>query len=207
MLVVTSAAPDEGKTFVTSQLALALAAAHERVALIDGDLRRPRLHSVFDKPRQPGLSDVLLGARTATDVLIATGHPGLSLMPAGAGQSAAGELLPRQTFKNLIAELRLTFDWVLIDSPPVMAAADAGVLAREASAVVFVTCADQTTLESADAALADLAAVDAPVLGAVLNRAPITREAFYYSRYYRADYAAYLSDAEPARAGDLLGRP
>jgi capsular exopolysaccharide synthesis family protein len=196
VLVVTSAAPGEGKSFVSSHLALALAAVDQRVALIDADLRRPRLHTVFDRQRAPGLSDVLLGRRSTAEVLRPVGQQGLVIVPSGLPSTKAAELLSYQSFRTFIDELRSDFDWIIIDSPPVMAVADAAVLSRDATAMLFVTSAEQTSLEAAEAALNELGAVGARLLGAVLNRAPITREAFYYSRYYQAAYEPYLTATE-----------
>ncbi len=196
VLVVTSAAPGEGKSFVSSHLALALAAVDQRVALIDADLRRPRLHAMFDRQRGPGLSDVLLGRRSTAEVLRPVGAQGLVLVPSGLPTAKAAELLSYQAFRTFIEGLRSDFDWIVIDSPPVMAVADAAVLSRDATAVLFVTSAEHTSLEAAEVALNELGSAGARLLGAVLNRAPLTREAFYYSRYYRPEYDAYLTPSE-----------
>jgi polysaccharide biosynthesis transport protein len=202
VLVVTSAAPGDGKTFVSSHLAVALAAVDQRVALIDADMRRPRLHTMFDRQRAPGLSDVLLARRDAAEVLRPVATPGLVVVPSGIPTAEASELLSLQSFRSFIDGLRSDFDWIVIDSPPVMAVTDAAVLAREASAVLFVTSAEHTSLEAAEAALKVLDDAGAKVVGAVLNRAPISKEAFYYSRYYRPEYNTYLtaSDEPSAKA-------
>ncbi len=196
VLVVSSAAPGEGKSFVSSHLAMSLAAVDQRVCLIDADLRRPRLHTMFDRQRAPGLSDVLLGRRTTAEVLRPVGAHGLVIVSSGLPTSKAAELLSYQSFRTFIDELRSDFDWIVIDSPPIMAVADAAVLSRDATAVLFVTSAEQTSLEAAEAALNELGAAGARLLGAVLNRAPITREAFYYSKYYQASYEPYLTPTE-----------
>ena len=196
VLVVSSAAPGEGKSFVSSHLAMSLAAVDQRVCLIDADLRRPRLHTMFDRQRAPGLSDVLLGRRTTAEVLRPVGAQGLVIVSSGLPTAKAAELLSYQSFRTFIEELRSDFDWIIIDSPPIMAVADAAVLSRDATAVLFVTSAEQTSLEAAEAALNELGAAGARLLGAVLNRAPITREAFYYSKYYQASYEPYLTPTE-----------
>jgi polysaccharide biosynthesis transport protein len=198
VLVVSSAAPGEGKSFVSSHLAMALAAVDQRVCLIDADLRRPRLHTMFDRQRAPGLSDVLLGRRTTAEVLRPVGTQGLVIVPSGLPSTKAAELLSYQAFRTFIEELRSDFDWIVIDSPPVMAVADAAVLSRDATAVLFVTSAEETSLEAAEAALNELGSAGARLLGAVLNRAPITREAFYYSKYYQVSYEPYLTPTESA---------
>ena len=136
---------------------MALAAVDQRVCLIDADLRRPRLHTMFDRQRAPGLADVLLGRRTTAEVLRPVGAQGLVIVPSGLPTAKAAELLSYQSFRTFIEELRSDFDWIVIDSPPVMAVADAAVLSRDATAVLFVTSAEQTSLEAAEAALNELA--------------------------------------------------
>jgi len=200
VLVVTSAAPGDGKTFVSSHLAVALAAAHQRVVLIDADLRRPRLHTMFDRKRTPGLSDVLLARRGAAEVLRPAATPGLVVVTSGIPTAEASELLSLQSFRSFIESLRSDFDWIVVDSPPVMAVTDAAVLAREASAVLFVTSAERTSLEAVEAALKVLDDAGARVVGAVLNRAPVSKEAFYYSRYYRPEYNTYLTGSDDPSA-------
>lgn len=208
VLVVTSAAPGDGKTFVSAHLAAALASVNQRVVLIDADLRRPRLHTVFGLRRGAGLADALQGRRALSDVARKLPHSNLTLLPAGIPDDAAPDLLSMPAFRDLLEGLRRDHDWVVIDSPPVMPVADASVLAHDASAVLFVASAELTSLEAAETALADLDAAGARMLGAVLNRAPITREAFYYSRYYNKTYGAYVneagaSDSEPSSIARL----
>lgn len=203
VLVVTSAAPGDGKTFVSAHLAAALASVNQRVVLIDADLRRPRLHSVFGMRRGAGLADALHGRRPLSDVVRKLPHTNLTLLPAGIPDDAAPDLLSMPAFRELLVGLRRDYQWVVIDSPPVMPVADASVLAHDASAVLFVASAELTSLEAAETALAELDAAGARMLGAVLNRAPITREAFYYSRYYNKTYGSYVtgaasSDSEPS---------
>ena len=196
VLVVTSAAPSEGKSFVAARLAVALAAVDQRVLLIDADLRRPRMHGMFDRQRSPGLADTLLGRRSVAEVLRPVEPSGLTLIPAGVPSPQAAELISMAVFRKMLEELRVDFDWIVVDSPPVMAVADAAVLAHDATGVLFVTCADQTSLEAAETALEELDAAGARILGAVLNKAPLTRESFYYARYYRSEYASYHAPVE-----------
>jgi Mrp family chromosome partitioning ATPase len=92
------------------------------------------------------------------------------------------------------------FDWVVIDSPPVLAVADASVLANAATGVVFVVGADQTSRQTAKAAVEQLHAVGAHIVGAVLNRADVERNPYYYSAYYRKEYSRYYAKATPPRA-------
>jgi receptor protein-tyrosine kinase len=147
------------------------------------------------------LSDVLLARRSGAEVLRPVATEGLVVVPSGIPTAEASELLSLPSFRVFIDGLRSDFDWILIDSPPVMAVTDAAVLARGASAVLFVTSAEHTSLEAAEAALKVLDDAGATVVGAVLNRAPVSKEAFYYSRYYRPEYNTYLTSSDdPAAA-------
>jgi uncharacterized protein involved in exopolysaccharide biosynthesis len=119
-VVVTSTGPSEGKTVVAANLAVALAQAGQRVLLVDADMRKPRVHTVFDRAQGPGLSNVLVGNAKASEAVHTTTVPGLWLMPAGQLPPNPAELLGSKRFKDLLASLVQHFDWVMIDSPPVV---------------------------------------------------------------------------------------
>jgi polysaccharide biosynthesis transport protein len=191
VLLVTSAAPREGKTLVAANLAAAMAASGERVLLVDADMRRPRQHEVLSVSREPGLSSVLAGRAPLASAILATALDRLSLLPAGPQPPNPTELLDRNRFRLLLDSLDGQFDWVVIDSAPVLAVADAAVIARDVSGVVFVACADQTRRDAAQEAVQQLRATSANLIGAVLNRVDLARQAGYYSRYYRRDYEKY----------------
>jgi receptor protein-tyrosine kinase len=147
---------------------------------------------LFGREREPGLTDVLQGKRSRTEV-ITTAPPLPALVSGGTPTSQASELLSLSTFHDFLASLRSDFDWIVIDSPPILAVTDAAVLAHGATHVLFVTSAEQTPLEAAELALSELTSAGANVIGAVLNRAPLAREAYYYSRYYSPEYTTYFS--------------
>jgi capsular exopolysaccharide synthesis family protein len=195
-LVVTSTGPHEGKTLVASNLGLALAQAGQRTVILDGDLRRPRIHDVFDVGQDPGLSNVLVGDSTLSAALRPTTVPQLSVLPAGHLPPNPAELLGSERYTRLLAELKGRFDWILIDAPPVMAVTDAAVLAHSAGGVVFVIGAEMTSHQSARSALEQLTSAKARLAGVVLNRANVRRHAYYYAPYYRKEYADYHR-AEP----------
>jgi capsular exopolysaccharide synthesis family protein len=192
-LVVTSTAPGEGKTLIASNLALGLALAGQRVLIVDGDMRRPRVHSVFGTPQEPGLSDLMVGQAKTVDVVRKSDIPNLWILAAGRLPPNPAELLSSKRFQQFLAAVRERFDWVVIDSPPVMAVTDASILAHSASGVLFVTAADVTNRPAAVRAMEQLAAAKASVIGAVLNRADVERNAYFYSPYYRNEYTAYYS--------------
>lgn len=188
-VVITSTAPGEGKTLVSTNLAVALAHAGLRTLIIDGDMRRPRTHSVFDRPQEPGLSNVLVGTARLRDSVRNTEVPNLYLLAAGHIPPNPAELLGSTRYLELLDEMRQEYDWVLIDAPPVMAVTDAAILANSATGVVFVVGAEMTSRRNAVAAIEQLTAARAKFIGAVLNRVDLKRHSYYYSPYYRKDYA------------------
>jgi capsular exopolysaccharide synthesis family protein len=192
-VVVTSTAPGEGKTLVASNLAIGLALAGQRVALLDGDMRRPRVHDIFRIGQEPGLSNVVLGTAKASEGLQRTGISGLWALPAGVIPPNPAELLASPRFKELLDALVSQFDWVVIDSPPTMAVIDASVLAHIVGGVLFVVSAETTSRPAATKALEQLDAARPNFLGAVLNRVDVKRNAFFYSPYYRREYSDYYS--------------
>ena len=127
-----------------------------------------------------------------------TGVPGLAVLPAGMIPPNPAELLGSKRFDEYFATLSEHFDYVIIDSPPVLAVADASILANTASGVVFVVGADQTSRHAARAAIDQLHAVQAHLIGAVLNRVDLEHNPYYYSTYYRKEYSRYYAQAPAA---------
>ena len=196
---------------VTTNLGIGLAQARQRVLLIDADMRRPSLHHAFGLDQEPGLSDLLCKQAPATHVIRETSVPGLWLMPAGTLPPNPAELLGSNQFRKLLASLaRLAhFDWVLLDSPPVMAVTDASLVANVARGVIFVVGAEMTSRHAAQQAVEGLEAAGARFAGAILNRVDLDRNGYYYSRYYRPQYQQYYIQDQPSvesppRAGSTL---
>jgi len=194
VVLVTSPSPQEGKSTVVTNLAIALAEIDRRVLLIDADLRRPRLHSVLNQANTWGLSDLLRETTPCedypTEALYRKTHvPRLSFLPSGPGSANVSRLLYSPRMVELLERLRNEFDAVLIDSPPVLRVADARILSRLADAVVLVFRSGVTTRESAALALNTFAADGAPVLGTILNDwNPRNTGQRYYGGYYGQDY-------------------
>ena len=145
-LLVTSSEPGEGKTTTAANLAVSLARLNQRVLLIDADLRRPRLHNLFEADQQPGLTDVLAGA-AAHSAIQETKVPGVWLMPSGKMAGNPTDLLGSDRFSALIDRVQGQFDWVLLDSPPVLAVTDASLIARVPSGVLLVVGCGETLRE------------------------------------------------------------
>src|SRR6202030_206604 len=134
-LVVTSTGPGEGKSVISANLAIALAQAGHRVLLVDAAMRSPRVHTIFDKPKAPGLSNVLAGNITSSKSVHQTAVPGLCVIPAGAHPPNPAELLGSKRFADLMVGLAEHFDWILLDTPPVMSVTDSSIVAHRATGV------------------------------------------------------------------------
>jgi capsular exopolysaccharide synthesis family protein len=198
-LVVTSTGPGEGKTTVAANLAMGFAQAGQRVLLIDADMRRPRVHEVFRQKQEPGLSNLMVGNAKASECVRKSGVPGLWVLAAGRIPPNPAELLGSQRFRDFLVSLHAYFEWVIIDTPPVMAVTDACITAHSASGVVFVVGAEMTSRQAARAAVAQLEHGRARFVGAVLNRVEIERNSYYYSQYYRREYATYYQQLAKAK--------
>jgi receptor protein-tyrosine kinase len=174
VLLVTSPSPQEGKTSVTSNLAIALAEINQRVLIIDADMRLPRLHTIFDIPNTFGLSDFLHERRPVEEYLEEelvrkTQIPNLYVMPAGPARSNLSRLVHSGRVKELLQRFRGRFDTILIDSAPVLTVPDARILGRSADAVILVIRAHRTQHESAFAAVRSFDEDGTPLLGTILN--------------------------------------
>jgi succinoglycan biosynthesis transport protein ExoP len=190
-LAITSASPGEGKSLVCANLAIALAQAGQRVLVIDADMRRPRVHELFDVPQEPGLSNVLTGNAKLSDALCRSSVDRLWVLSAGLIPPNPAELLGSSRYVDFLHSLESHFDWAIIDTPPVLVVADGSIVANEATSTVFVVDGDRTRRHSARAALDQLQTANAHVVGSVLNKANIQRDPHYYPAYYRKEYARY----------------
>lgn len=185
-VLVSSALPGEGKSFVASNLAEVLSRHSGRTALlIDGDLRRPQLHKIFGAPAGPGLTDYLQGSLCESDVIQKGNSDGLFFLPCGTESPNSSELLGSPKMKKLLQWAKEEFSWVVIDSPPVVLVSDAARVAEFCDGVVLVVQAGVTSYEIALKAKRQFR--ENAVLGAVLNRVPQrAREInmYHYTGYY-----------------------
>ncbi|MEI2777028.1 MAG: polysaccharide biosynthesis tyrosine autokinase [Tetrasphaera sp.] len=184
-LVVTSSVPGEGKTTSAANLALTLADAGSTVCIIEGDLRRPRLLEYFGMVGSVGLTDVLI-SRTKLDDVLQPFRDGLFLLGAGATPPNPSELLGSDAMRSLVAELEQRFDYVIIDSPPLLPVTDGAVLATIVDGVILVVGAGVAQSAMLGRALDSLESVNGKVLGILINR--IARQESYRYGYYRYDY-------------------
>jgi succinoglycan biosynthesis transport protein ExoP len=204
-LLVTSPAPSEGKSLTTANLAVALAQAGLSVVVLDTDLHRPRLHKLFGVPSSTGLTSALLEEHPVTaGVLRPTSDPRLRVLPSGPTPPNPTELLGSERMRELISSLAEEADILLLDSPPVLILADAAVLSTMVDGVLLVIDAGRTRRDAAAKAVESLRAVNARLVGAVINRMPTRGAGSYYYYHYYKDYG-YGQDGKGQRSG-LLGR-
>lgn len=187
-LLITSAQPNEGKTTVAANLAIALAQSGRKVILVDCDMRRPTLHTLLEVDGNRGLCDMIIRGRNDTAYLSGTLVPNLRLLPAGRIPPNPAELLGSERMKNVIDWLQDQADIVVFDSPPVLAVTDAVILSQVTDLTLFVVSAASTRYPSFIEALERIAAVDAPIAGVVLNKVDPQRDGSYYANYYKIDY-------------------
>lgn len=173
VFVVTSSGPGEGKSTTAANLALAFADAGQRVAIIDGDLRLPRVAEYFGIEGGVGLSDVLARRVGLNDVLQRWGRSALFVLPSGTVPPNPAELLGSVTMDHVIDALKEAFDVVIIDAPPLLLVTDAAVIARVTTGAILIAAAGSTQTNHLADAAKSIESVGAKVLGTVLTKAPV----------------------------------
>jgi non-specific protein-tyrosine kinase len=172
-LVVTSAAPEEGKSQVLANLAVTMAQGERRTILVDADLRRPRLHELFDVPNDRGLTTMILEEEALGDPpLLDVGVENLLLVPSGPLPPNPADVLGSSRMEQVIEVFRERADVILFDAPPVVAVTDAAVLGTKVDGVLLVVAAGRTRRDHAERARELLGRVNVRIIGAVLNEAP-----------------------------------
>jgi capsular exopolysaccharide synthesis family protein len=197
IITVTSAQPLEGKTTTACNLAMVLAFGGSRVLLIDADMRRPGVHKALKTTNTVGLSHLLVGQARVREAIQRTSDPNFCVMTAGRTPPNPSELLSSERMKQLIANLKQgPFDWVIVDTPPVLAVTDAVILTPLVDGVTFVLGAEMTRRRLAERAVQMLMTSRPKVVGAVLNRVNFDRNKYYYSRYYGYQYKSYYGSSQ-----------
>ena len=199
-LVVTSASPAEGKSFTAANLAVVESHLHGNLTLLcDFDFRRPIIHSMFQIDRSPGLTEYLQGRASLPEVIKRVAGTNLFLLPAGEAVVNPLELLNLPEVKTLLEKLPSLFKWIVIDSPPLLFAADANLLSTLCDGTLLVVRLGTTTIDSVTRAIQDMSHHN--VLGVVANgakRGELYSKYTYYHSYYYADDDKKDGDAEDA---------
>jgi non-specific protein-tyrosine kinase len=173
-LLVTSAAPEEGKSTTLANLAVTMAQGGRRTIVVDCDLRHPHQHEIFGVPGEPGLSNMMLNNQERPQ-LVATSVEGLSLLPAGTAPQNPADLLGSRQMESIIANLKTRADIVGFDAPPVIAVTDAALLASKLDGALLVVSAGQTRRDHALQAKALLERIHVHIVGTVLTNASVDR--------------------------------
>ena len=183
ILCVTSSGPGEGKTTTSINLAETFAQAGKRVLIIDGDLRRPRVHKVFKVSNNKGLTNVLAGQYSIDDVTHIIGTD-VIVMTSGPIPPNPSELLGSQKMKDLVEQLKQRYDVIIIDAPPVGIVTDAAILSTIVDGTILVIASGKTEIEEAKRAKQLLENVGARILGVVMTMIPVSKKGYYGYQYY-----------------------
>src|SRR5690554_4399629 len=189
IILVTSPAPQEGKTFVSLNLAHSFAQANKKTIIIDCDLRKPKIHTAFGVNKSPGLTEYLFGSAPLDKVIHKSGDENLYYITSGTIPPNPAEMLVSDEMKNFINDLRSKYDYVVIDSPPIIAVTDSEILSRIVDGTILVVSAESTDKEMMARAAELIQYSDSYFLGTILNNFSYKNG---YGKYYR--YYYYYSE-------------
>jgi succinoglycan biosynthesis transport protein ExoP len=206
VVVVTSATPRDGKSTVAANLAMTLADQGGRTLLIDADLRRPQIHTTFGVDQEPGLADLVLGHVSAEEATqSSTEVHALRVLTCGTGLENPAEVIGSRAFEDCLLELREMYDYIVIDTPPMMAVTDAALVGAVADGTLVVVRANKTDSEALSAAVNQLRRLRVPLLGIVMNGVPTGRGTGYsYNPSYYPSYTTEAAREEEPTKGPLL---
>jgi len=196
VILVTSCIPREGKTFVAANLAIALCGAEKKVLLIDGDFHRAGVHEIIQVQRKPGLSDILFGMANFADSIYPIAETSLSVIPAGDVKGPSSRIFESDSFRSLIEPLRKEFDYIVVDSAPLLAVSDPLIWSLSVDGVFFVVDVLQVTVEMFRQSANKLKELEVPILGIVLNRLMKSHQYYYYGYYGKYNYYSRNSGRE-----------
>ena len=189
-ILITSPAPSEGKTTIAINLAGTFAQSNKKTLIIDSDLRKPRIHSVFKVQRSPGLIDYLFERATLQEVIRPTDLENLFYIPTGTIPPNPSEMLESQPMQNFLNDMRKKFDIIILDSAPVIAVTDSEILSRKVDATILVTTADVTEVDLMEKAVKLIRNEHSSFIGVVLNK-------FSYRPGYGSYYKYYYYYSQP----------
>lgn len=183
LISVTSATPGEGKSTTISNLAVAMGQDGKKVLLIDGDMRKPVQHKLFNLPNR-GLSNCIVSDMKPSDLICPAVVPNVDVLPSGPVPPNPSELLGSVKMKEILHQVSEKYDYVLIDCPPILPVTDAAVMASHVDGTILVVDSGKTSPEEAQTAKARLLQGKANLLGVILNEVPASRHSGGYNYYY-----------------------
>lgn len=190
-LLTTSTVPGEGKSFITTNLALTFAAHGERVAIVDCDLRKPNIHKSFRVDNLRGVIDVCNGTATIDEVVQRNIQPNLDVIPAGGRAKNPTHVLNSKNFELMVSDLRKRYDRVFFDTPPLAAVSDALIVLPLVDGSLFTIFFNKVRRKAAQFCARKLLDTNVPCVGAVLNGLNLTVSGYYYAQYYDKSYKDY----------------
>ena len=195
VIMVTSTRPGEGKSFVTSNLALAFAEHGERTILVDCDLRKPSVNKLFGLANAKGVIDYCTAGASLDALAIRNHAPNLDLLLAGGRAVSPTHILNHEAFPRLIAELRKRYDRVFIDTPPLAPVSDAMIVLPHVDGVLFTIRFNHVRTRGAKFCARRILETKVPCFGAVLNGLHLALSEYYYAEYYDKSYRSYIREA------------
>lgn len=199
-IVVTSTMPEEGKSSTLANLAVILAQAGSRTAVIDADMRKPMVHKLFGLDNRKGLTNVLALHEDYRDYIHKGPHNNLEILTCGAIPPNPSELLSSASMKELLGKMAEQYDYILIDTPPISAVADAAILSTAVDGTLLVAASGIVRSDFLQRAKEQLEQVNAHILGVVLNRIPV-KKGSSYSYYYYYRYGRYGRGVKDDKSG------
>lgn len=187
-ILITSSSPGEGKTFVAANMAASFALANKRTVLVDCDLRKPRVHKLFKSKDGNGLTNYFFGKCSIEEIFKSTKIRNFEFIPAGTIPPNPSEIVGASQFSSFISDLREEYDYVIIDSPPILAVSDSEILSRTADASILVTRSNETELEWISKSVNLLQHEKDSFIGIILNQYNYKKADNYYKHY------SYYSD-------------
>jgi len=211
VILVTSTIPSEGKSFITTNLALTFASHGEKVIVIDGDMRMPNIAKSLEIENTKGILTVVSGKDKLDDAIRKSVEDNLDVLPAGGKTGKPTSIFVSPEFDQILHELRLRYDRIFIDSPPLAPVSDSLSLIPKCDGVVYVIRFNTVKRKVAMTCLSRLHESNVPILGAVMNNVAGSQVAYYYSNYYDKSYSSYyvghMHDSERQGGDDGKGNP
>ena len=189
-IIITSSFPKEGKSTTCANIAITFAQTGAKVLILDADIRKPRIHKMFDAPHKIGLTNVLSGLNELDEAIINTKYDNLDLLIAGHIPPNPAEMLSSQLMSNLLDKLSERYDYIFIDTPPVNLVTDTVVLSKKVSAVFLVVRIGVTDHKELKSTVSKLEFANAKPLGFILNDVTTSQSNYKYN-YRKYTYKKY----------------